>query len=205
VFSGYRRATWLGLVGLMCGVLSACGSSGASKPAPAAQQLKAFQLAQAGSAHSTGGRTWQQYGARPIHRTLTINPMTLYDSGRTPLVLLDVRQARPIAGLRFTAELVTLTPGFSAYSEYVSRGGPANAFSAHANFSPLRGFVLNPNPKAAMGAVSPTVVLTATAQRPGMFHIGDWVVSYRVGATRHQVTLVDDGAFCVGTTGCPSL
>jgi hypothetical protein len=201
-----RAVPRLCVAALVAVALSACGSTKPVTPAPsAAQQLKAFQLAEAGSAHAKGGRTWQQYGARPVDSPLTINPMTLYNAGTTPLVLLDVRQARPVAGLRFTAEMVTLTPGFSAYSEYVNRGVPADAFSAHANFSPLRGYVMDPNPKATMGAISPTVVLTATAQRPGIFHIGDWVVSYRVDGTRHSVTLVDDGVFCAGAKGCPSL
>jgi hypothetical protein len=185
--------------------LSACGAGTATRPAHVvAQPLQAFQLAQVGTAHSDGGRSWQQYGARPVGTTLTINPMTLYDTGKAPLVLLGIRQAKPVSGLVFGSELVTLTPGFSGFSEYVSKGAPASAFGLHANFSPLRGFVVNPNPKAQMAGLSPTVVLTATATRSGMFHIGDWVITYRIGAVHHTVELVDDGAFCAGAKGCPS-
>ncbi len=195
-----------GLVAALAGwALSACGSSTRAAPTrTAAQPLQAFQLAQVGSAHAAGGRSWQQYGARPVDATLTINPMTLYDTGTRPLVLLGIRQARPVRGLVFGPAQVTLTPGFSGFSEYVSKGAPASDFGLHANFSPLRGFVVNPNPKAQMAGLSPTVVLTATAKRPGMFHIGDWVITYRVGGARHTVELVDDGAFCAGAKGCPS-
>jgi hypothetical protein len=201
-----RIATCLSAAGVASAGLSGCGSATRATPIhPPAAQLQSFQLAQVGSPHADSGRNWQQYGARPVGSILTINPMTLYNTGKAPLVLLGIRQARPARGLVFRSEMVTLTPGFSAYSEFVSRGQPANAFGAHANFSPLRGFVVDPNPPARMGALTPTVVLTATAQRPGMFHIGDWVVTYRVGSIQHTLTLVDDGMFCAGAKGCPSL
>jgi hypothetical protein len=161
---------------------------------------------QAGAPYAADAPTWQVYGGRPVGTTLTLNPMTLYDAGRTPLVLLGIRQARSTRGLVFGAQMVTLTPGFASYSEYVSRGAPANAFGAHANFSPLHGFVLNPDPRAQMSTgVSPTVVLTATARRSGVFHIGDWIVTYRAGGRVHSLRLVDDGSFCAGASGCPTL
>lgn len=56
-----------------------------------------------------------------------------------------------------------------------------------------------------MGAVSPTVVLTATARRAGMFGVGDWVVPYRVARVRHSVTLVQDGVVSAGPRDSPSL
>jgi hypothetical protein len=31
------------------------------------------------------------------------------------------------------------------------------------------------------------------------------VVTYRVGSIQHTLTLVDDGMFCAGAKGCPSL
>ena len=196
------KSLFAGLIA--AGALGACGSAKLKHVAVIKQPLQAFQLAQVGSAHAAGGRSWQQYGGRPVDSTLTINPMTLYDSGTSPLTLLSIRQADPASGLVFGSALVTLTPGFSGYSEYVSKGEPASAFGLHANFSPLRGFVVDPNPKAQMAGLSPTVVLTVTAKRSGMFHIGDWIVTYRIGTVRHTVALVDDGSFCVGAKGCPS-
>jgi hypothetical protein len=194
---------------LACLALGACGSTARPTAGPAGfteSQLRAFQLMEVGAPHASDGRSWQQYGSRPVGAMLTINPMTLYDAGPTPLVLLGIRQATPVRGLSFRAQLVTLTPGFAAYSEFVSAGPPADAFGAHANFSPLRGFELSPDPRAQMSTgLGPTVVLTATAHRSGVFHIGDWLVSYRVNSVRHTLKLVDDGTFCAGTKGCPAL
>jgi hypothetical protein len=159
----------------------------------------------AGSANAAGGRVWEQYGSRPLDRTLTINPVSVYDAGREPLTLLSIRQAHAVRGLVFHDEFVSLTSGFGGYSEYVSQGPPGDAFHFGANFSPLRGFVVNPDPQRAMNGISPALVLTATVTRPGLIHIGNWVITYRVGSVRHTLTLVDDGEFCAGAKGCPSL
>jgi hypothetical protein len=195
-------------LGTLLGVLVAgCGSAAHRSAASAAAigPLRAFQLPVVGSKNAAGGRVWEQYGSRPLGKTLTINPVSVYDAGHEPLTLLSIRQVHPVRGLVFHDEFVSLTSGFGGYSEYVSQGPPGDAFHFGANFSPLRGFVVNPDPTQAMNGISPALVLTATATRPGLIHIGNWVITYRVGGVRHTLTLVDDGEFCAGAKGCPSL
>jgi hypothetical protein len=195
------------LAAVACLLLAACGSArrAASTATANSGPLKAFELLPAGSPEAQDAPIWTQYGAKPLDTTLTINAVSVYDAGTQPLVLLGIRQKRPLRGLTFTSEQVTVTSGFESYSEQVEKGAPAAAFGLHANFSPLRGFLVDPDPHSTPGAGSPSLVLTARATRPGIFRIGDWLVTYQVGSRRYTVDLVDDGEFCVGAHGCPQL
>jgi hypothetical protein len=198
---------------LAASVLSACGAGQGGQPPTAttttaaatapAGPLVSFQLPDAGTPGAAYVSGWRQYGAHPEHRTLTINALSLYDQGSQPLILLGIRQAQPVPGLTFERQVATTTAGFESYSEQVNAGGPGADFGLQATFTPVDGYLVEPDPGGQTGDLTPTLVLTAVASRTGEFHLGDWLITYRLNSQVHTLRLADHGEFCVGGSSCP--